>query len=318
MADIIVTLSEARTLDVFQTLIGLFEKSNISWFCKEALPQINFRPKSIEKNSYEHRCWLFFMAMLTVANNSSDDIFYRSLKMYERNKGLFLPKIVARHINIDNVRAFLEQVFGRYNLEMLTRAWKDNATMLGRDYQWEPLMIFKGVDKHKEARERIRQFSNFGDKIASLLIEWFEEIETIPRFYGPPPIDFHVLRLLIITECILVKGLDYNTRVRADKIIRRVIPLLEPFCYEHQFPTALDPVMWLWGRNVCSKWPLDGRPHSRQPRTSKSSRCHWCPVEKYCKHYFSYGSYRSKEGISLEPRQDLQLYLFDKQGRPIF
>ncbi len=245
------------------------------------------------------------IAVLIRANQNGDDLFYKALKVFNGNTGFFLPKVVARQASLEEITAFIRKITGNYLLGEFSRAWKYNAEVLGEKFSWDPVNIFRDMKSHSEARALlVYSFRGVGEKIAALIIEWFEEIEALPYpLYGAPPLDFHVLRFLLITSIVEIEELISGERIRGDKIIKVVLPLFDEFCREEKLTSShIDPALWLWSRHACTS----------------QKRCYWCPEKDLCRWFFRYGTYKSKEGVLFEEREDKQLYLLDEKGRPKF
>ncbi len=300
---------EERALSVFGPMLDLYKSGRISWFRQDKLPQIKFFPSSyISEKSYSHQCWLFLMAILARAKQNADSIFKRALQQLESDPSdikFFTPGVVANTLSIEEIKIFLFNITGNYLLEEFSKSWKVNSCLLNEKFEGQISNIFEGSATASDARKQLVQFSGIGNKIASLMMEWFEEIDLIiPPLYGSPPIDYHFARFALITGMVEIEKLKHE-RIRSDSIVKVIIPFFDTFCQKHKIAMSkLDPAVWLWSRNSCTQ----------------QKECGWCPVEKFCSGYFTYKSFVSKEGIEwlgeYSKAHNRQLYLFDALGLP--
>jgi len=276
-----------RALKVFQILINSFKNEELICFQRKNLPQIKFLPAEIKKGSYEHRCWLWVMAVFMRAKVNSDKIFSRAEEQYAKNPEMFLPEYLAKASIYDEISVFTKRIIDHLS-ENISSSLQKNARAL-EIYSWDPLNIFTGKKRYREIWEvlKTKNFSGWQEKIISLLILWFEENQWVEPLFGPPPLDIHVWRILFNTN--IVKS---EEKIRIDNAKKLILPFLEEVCEKNQLDTAsLDGAMWQLSRTLCR----------RQPKF-----CHTCPIENHCESFLLSESYYRGGKLFAQPREKTQ------------
>lgn len=299
--EVMIRGDEGRAKQIFPRLIEAYETKELSWLKSGRLPQERFLPSSIVPGSYQHRCFLWFIAPLMRGSINSDFVFSKIAVLYQKEPLLFLPAAIADGFSTGEIEVLLKEVGIEYLVEEFAESWKRNGENL-MDFDGEPLKVFEGAIRYRDVWDVLigdgpeKRFSGWGEKIVSLLILWFEEAGFISPLFGPPPVDFHVIRVLVATAILQLQGLGIGGRIARGKVIQVALSFLEEVCEKNKFLTsALDGAMWLLSRNGCRVQP---------------KRCHWCPIEGFCSFFIPYYGRREKGKLRLLPRRrPRQLFL---------
>lgn len=280
-----------KALEVFRILIKSFENEEFAFFKRENLPQEKFLPAEIKKGSYEHRCYLWIIAVFMRAKVNSDKVFERAKEQYANNLEMFSPEYLATAGLHSEISIFTGTIIDHLS-ENISLSLQKNAQAL-EIYAWDPLNIFADKKRYREIWKvlKTKEFSGWQEKIISLLILWFEENQWIKPLFGPPPLDMHVLRILFNTNII-----EFEETIRVDKAKKLILPLIEEVCEQNQFITAsLDGAMWQLSRNLCRHQP---------------KHCHACPIESFCEFLLLSSQYYRGGKLATQPREKTKQLFF--------
>lgn len=167
-----------------------------------------------------------------------------------------------------------------YKIDEFAQSWHRNAVTLATRFDGSVLNAYEGVRDFEEffARVDYRRHTHglhgMRRKILALLTIWLQEVDLVPTFRTPIPVDFHALKLLFGTG--VVRGVNIPAFTPGPKHApglagRRVIRITEKitdtialWSYRFMEPNgfshlAINPALWVLGRELC--------PHEFQNKT---------------------------------------------------
>ena len=286
---------------VFDILIDSFDKKAVHWFSDDNLPQKALLPEGLVPGSAEHTKFLFFIAPFMRARVDSSWVFKRFQILYnspENNymgRQLFIPE---QHIKQDfNVILWIDVCLARAGLtfksDEFVKIWHTNALNL-KNFQYDPLKIFENIVTYSDVWEKMigNGFIGWREKILSLLTLWYQEAGLLKRqLLGVVPVDFHALRVMMNTGVVVVSNEDDIFEVKAEAVIKNILPFLRNFCYEQKvFVPSLSAALWLLSKFGCSN----------------QKECYLCPIRKFCQFSMSYYS-QANGKVIIKKKQQLLL-----------
>lgn len=139
----------------------------------------------------------------------------------------------------------------------------------------DPRNIFKGINSFEGAVEKLKNrgnwkvenpngFYGFREKMVSMLIYFYAHAGIIELFKFPPPIDFHVSRILLSNLVVVVKEYVPGIRFTREEMSDIGIGVMRKWIYEEdKDPVVFSNALWLLSRDVCDKAPGN---YSRVPK----------------------------------------------------
>jgi hypothetical protein len=188
-----------------------------------------------------------------------------------RGGGIFDPFTEGSQDPGEIDRVMSEAKFTRL-LTDVKKFWAFDARKLAKEYDGDARNIFSGVSSFDEIAERIqfvpktgRGFMGFQKKMVSMIIYFLRERKLIDLNDFPPPVpppvDFHLMRIMINTQVVVLDDDDDPDDFRYEKS--------SPFGYEaieaYLVRTGVDPVvlgdaLWLLSGNLCQRSPRNKMP----------------------------------------------------------
>lgn len=288
-----VMIDEKRAKEVIFELLNACQKN---WFKLDILPQHKYFPNKLVKGSNGHALWLWFVALLMRGKLNSDTIFSRVHDNFDIN--FFTPQDIP-DIADQTLLYFLQKIIQKYHLIEFVKAWQKNAEQL-EYFGWSPIELFANVKTFDDALNILLNngFVGWREKIISLLCLWYEEAKIIQPIYGPPPVDFHALRIFAATGVLIIPAGSVGYKKGVDAVYE----FLKKFCPKEKILAQdISAMLWLLSRKCCKK-----------------QTCHLCPVEKFCAYFIPssayYGGTRQNEHIkggkiTVLPRVEKQIFL---------
>lgn len=332
-----------------------------------------YMPKGMVWGSREHALYLFFLCIYMKGGITSSSAITGLSRLYEAHPEIFLPENL---LGLDEWEiaavilwlGFKLQEFGLgVNVEESKTTWVFNSLKLARFWDSDPRKIFATSDKNAErawssyeaakanydcigtvlmrknnlSHERLMEtpngFYGFRHKMVSMIIYFYVDAGIISEIPYPPPVDFHVLRVLIATGVLRIRRFRKRRwGTRRWEYRERFLPAAREVTLQYVVMTRANPqrfaeALWLLSRNWCRHHPGNKssvektrkarRRHITHPPLvwSKSAElrydrtCGRCPVEHLCEWNIPSSYYYVKGAIALLSRRakPAQLRLLD-------
>ena len=206
-----------------------------------------------------------------------------------------------------------------YKLGEIPRSWIENSTRVHEHWDGDPRNIFAevrnsldlyryvandettpGVARGSHPRER--GFLGFQKKMASMLTYFFEDFGLIREVEWPPspPVDFHLLRLLVSNGVIAVTSND-REYARYEELQGFGIEFLEAFIADtgERMRDVAD-ALWMLSNRLCAEAPtnqtVEGKRievdwESDAARQQYAVTCGACPLRASCLYAVQASSY---------------------------
>lgn len=305
-----------KAKEVFGAIYKAYE-NGVYPFRNVSLPQREENiPKDIRWGSKEHAIFLFNSCQYMRGRIDSEAAFKGLKKVYEKNPDMYDVDI-AKISDEEKMSGILKQLLQNnglgFNAEQVARHWVLNNKKLALHWGGDPRNIFKGVDTYEVAVERIKNkgqwklhnknaFYGFREKMVSMLIYFYAHAEIIGKFQFPPPIDFHVSRILLSNQVVIVEGYKPGIRFAREEMSDLGIQIMRDWIYkEKKDPVVFSNALWLLSRDACDKAPgnfstvskkREGRNTNVIPKewtltiskykTYSEKSCASCPLQSTC------------------------------------
>lgn len=238
-----------------------FSEKNISERAQVKLP------KSIEKFSPQHYCYLFFNCLANYGMKSS--LLHDNLcTLYEHNPELFAPDyIVLTYSNrlLDLAEILKSAVRVRYPNECAKR-WFSLSELLYFHYNNNPQEMFIDKNRYEEFKCVISQIKGFGQKTGGLLLRMLIDNGMLSPVDGISeiPIDRHDIDLCVWLE--VVSNITTDEIRKSKKVISELSSTwVEASNNLAISPSITDQYLWIIGSEYC---------------VTKS--CDLCPLKEMC------------------------------------
>lgn len=276
-------------------------------------------PKTLELGSVNH-AWFLKDGCLWMRGGVKSDTAIKSLgSLYDDQPKLFVPK-KARIENPQRL-AWLFKEHGLPFQKTNAGYWISNADRLYSWWDSNPLLIYDNIttysDPYDELCKRIAHqknsgFFGFQKKMTSMITHFFMDSGLISKFIFPIPIDFHLLRFMVMHEILKVSEGLRNGNWYEPEVEEAARQVTYRYCKRNEVsPLVLCDTLWLYIRFMCSKHPgtrsrvvrRDGRKSVIDPISvvwnksqSKAyeNSCGSCVVEDTCKFVAGAASYYIK------------------------
>lgn len=304
------------------------------------LPQ-DFIPPEIKADPLVHARFLFYTCHYMRGTIRSDYAVKRLVELWRAEPRFFDPHEVVHMHHLEVYAALKEFLF--YQASTITDYWIENSRRLTRHWSGDPRTIFKGIAEPDEMYRRIvnkplnkgvwrkykiekpheEGFLGFQEKMASMLAYFLMEAGLIEEFRASPAVDFHLIRVLLATEILVVE----NGHAAGEKLLRyeHISPLgvqvLERYSREHDVSLVeLGDALWMVSTALCRRAPGNttvDRHKGRGGKTTKNPRplkvdwrkaghveryrgsCGSCPVLEACRWHVFSGTYYEEGEFSM-------------------
>lgn len=287
-------------------------------FDRAILPQrIENIPKGVSWGSKEHAIVLFNFCQYMRGRIDSESAIKGMKKVYEKNPDMYSIDYM-QFADEEAVSPVLRQLLMfnglGFNADQISRHWILNKKKLAEHWGSDPRNLFWGVNSYGEAVRRIKNsgkfkmenpfgFYGFREKMVSMLVYFYAEAGIIKTFNFPPPVDFHVLRILFSNQILKVHNYKPGMRFWQNGMTDEARRVLSHFINEEgKDPIILSNALWLLSRDLCDKAPgnistvsdvKDGRNTEVFPKEWKMTKtrlevyakqtCFVCPLRDTCK-----------------------------------
>ncbi len=335
---------------VFDVLVQTHRKHQYPYNIAR-LPQDSI-PKLLRRDPLRHAQFIFFLCHFMRGTLDSAIVTRQLIALWYRYPWMFQPEEVVRHSQ-EEIGRFLASVVN-YHLSEIAAFWLENAHRLLNRYRGDPRAIYKGVKTYKEVLRRVvykrplsskttrelfmieRGFLGFQGKMTSMLTYFLMDARIIKKIEGvPPAVDFHLLRVMVGNQILVVPIELLAAGVRYDQLYKHGVEAVMRYMRE----TGVDAVtlgdaLWILSTELCASapgnWSLGrskGRPqkgvrkappravvldpHNYKHVVAYERTCHHCPARHTCTlnspsgPYYEMGAFRSHPRIELPVRQTL-------------
>lgn len=313
---------EKRAGLVIPRIITAWREKNFRPF-RQPFPEERYLPAGMAANSREFALLSFHACLLMRGSIISDTAFKIIVNIWRFNQDIFDPEKSAA-MTVLELKKEIIHALGReslFTLDEIAYFWRRNDSLLVERYNGDPLGLFVGVDTHEQLFQRMTAdgFKIFGPKVISLWIHWLIKAKLINsrQIDFPPPIDFHIMRILIATEVVLARTLPepWAEGVRSEVLAKKLQGPIKAFCGDNGIsPVDFSDAFWLLGSYGCKRnWQLSApgvsklqekwarvKVDTRQPLprhfrkqqmrellvnnrpTTACYHCRFCPVKNFC------------------------------------
>lgn len=310
---------------------------------KEYIPSVSIMPRE----SRAHFLFLFH-ACNYMRRIDSNIAFQALTQIFKKHSEIFFPENFACSEE-DEVKKkiWLKEILCeekplRGNINDAVKFWFYNSQKLLEFYEGHPGNIFngKGWNDFWEIKKMIRNnekerkqnekhtFYGFQIKMVSMLVYFFSAGKLIEPILFPPPLDIHVIRLLLLNGVFKISNMKEagkeNGEVAVNYLTDNTKKYMARLLCTYLDEKKIDPVdfaaaLWLFGRTMCSSSPInkvkkgDGSGRKTQlffkdPSTWKprdiihfESTCLSCPFLQICTSRIPGAGYQIKGGFCTDP-----------------
>lgn len=325
-----VTLDYDRADFIFGILYDACENKKHP-FENNLLPQRRENiPSSIDWGSRDHALFLFTLCYYMRGQIKSETATLKLKKIWEDNPDYFDPDFLKFSEEETSSKIIEDKLFYNglgFGSKNIAPQWYKNKLKLANHWQSDPRNLFSGVDSYDSAlkvlankgtwkAEKPNGFYGFQEKMVSMLIYFYVEAGIIQPLKFPPPVDFHILRVLFSNEVLKVDsfkpGMEFYYNKSADMAREVTSWWLNKYSKD---PIVLSSALWLLSRDSCEKSPGNsssrGEYNGRKTKvsTSKSSlgkkikgfevSCFRCPLKDSCKYDIPSAIYYTKGKLGI-------------------
>lgn len=204
-------------------------------------------PKSIVRGSLEHARFLFFIA--------SNDHGLKSNSMYDKVKALYQvhPEYFdAKYISKQSAAFVKEQIADKISTRYpnaFSKNWVENARKIVREFDGEPLNIFKSTTDALELLQIVKSFSGYGPKIGGMVVRAAYSLKFNDKLKDmqnvPVPVDVHDSQILFQSGILYTANPKNIQHPRYIKTAQQEI--LDACNRQHLDWTIVDKALWLIG-----------------------------------------------------------------------
>ncbi len=280
-----VVVDDARIDEVLGELLSRYdsERKGYPFYLPQARPpQAEENLPSIEsmpRGSYEHAMLLWLSCFYMRGRIPSHLAMRYMSRLYEQNRELFYPESIVM-MQPEEIAPLLVAAKLKTDVDEMSQHWVENAHRLLEQYGGDPRKIFDGIHSYEQALERIqnksgRGFKGFQEKMVSMIIYFYLEAGIIDVVDFPPPIDFHVLRLSIMTGMARLPDLEDGGDAYSQDLLAALRDGFRRYSHRHEVDQIkLSEVMWLYSSMMCSKSPANTI-EPLEGRIGRSSTYEW-------------------------------------------
>lgn len=297
------------------------------------LPQ-DFVPEAIKKDDVTHARFLFYVCHYMRGTIKSDHAVTQLVKLWEYDPYLFHPHH-ARKRDTDELSRLLKRYIP-YGATTVNEAWVINSARLVDHWGGDPRNIFKEVGnasdmyrlitnkkvrgkKPKNGSDKEWGFIFFQEKMASMLAYFLMEAGLIESSTITPPVDFHLLRLMIATEVIKITEESACETLRYEHMSPLGIEVIQKYCDDNDINmVTMGNALWPLSVGLCSQAPGNSMVNAQKEKKKAESlvinwnnpnhyesfmrSCGSCPLESVCKFNVPSGLYYYTGQLKAIPR----------------
>lgn len=307
--------------EVARTVLGAIYKAYEEKehpFNSTVLPQrIENIPEGVSWGSKEHAVVLFNFCLYMRGRIDSESAIKGMKKVYEKSPDMYsidYMKFADEEVVSPVLRQLLIFNGLGFNADQISKHWILNKKKIAEHWHSDPRNIFMGVNSYEEAVRRLKNngkfdlnnpfgFYGFREKMVSMLVYFYIEAGIIKPFRFPPPVDFHVLRILFSNQILTVENYKPGMRFWQNGMTDEARKILSRWIEEEgKDSVILSNALWLLSRDLCDKAPgnistvsevKDGRNTKVFPKEWKLTKtriqvysektCFVCPLRDTCK-----------------------------------
>jgi hypothetical protein len=243
-----------------------------------------FLPKNLDAGDQKALAsWLWHLCYYMRGGIQSNTAAKSLARLHESRPEWFTFEGAAG-VNYQALVTSLERVglaFGRWQIAGF---WIRNARAMWELYDSDPRNLFLGVSTYDQAMSRVANqgaglgFQGFQSKMVSMILYFLIDQELITPFRFPPPIDFHVLRVIATNGLVHLPEPSPNENLYGEDMKAAARRLFMGYARRHgRSPIDLCNAVWLLSSNLCSKQPgnftlePDGRAKREEQITGRST-----------------------------------------------
>ncbi len=179
----------------------------------------------------------------------------------ENGTGIFDP-----HNDKSHKPDIIADVMAAHNFTRLLsdvkKFWAFAAKKLSVEYAGDPRNIFSEIQCFEEIQNRCRYvpktkagFMGFQKKMTSMLTYFLRDRRLIELKNFPPPVDFHLMRVMVLTGILVLDDSD-SKRFRYETSHLLGYKAIETYLGKAgSCPIELGDALWLLSSNLCSRSP---------------------------------------------------------------
>ncbi len=256
-----VLVNYERRDQIFGQLLQLFRERRYPFNQRGVEPPQapNNLPRNLLRGGREHAIFLFCLCFYMRGGIKSVTAIKAMARLYELYPSIFEPD-QWEELNADAIASLLRSVGLNFSSKAISKAWIENFRRLKTRWGGDPRELVRGVSTYEEALARIRRsgqdgFLGFREKMVSMLLYFLAESKIIEPFVFPLPVDFHVCRIVLANEIVVVKD-PTNGDLYQKEVLDAIRALSIDYCHSHGVdPIDLCHAIWLFSQAMCNKHP---------------------------------------------------------------
>ena len=225
---------------ICEQLLAAFRNDEFPYRELSALPQ-NFIPRRIKEDDLLHARFLFYCCHYMRGSIRSDLAIKRLVQLWYLEPRFFDPFWVRGLNSLETLHDHLGELIG-YKTDEITQFWHENSTRLAAHWGGDPRRIFDQIrnaedlyrltTNKKKATGAERGFLGFQEKMASMLAYFLMDAKLVPHFTASPPVDFHLVRVMLSTRMLRVTKSDPDRKVRYEHLTGLGVKVLQTYAHD--------------------------------------------------------------------------------------
>lgn len=258
-------VDHARADAVFTTLLQAFQEGSFP-YSDAVRPQDIVGEELLNYTEKQQANFWFFVCMYMRGPVDSNYATEQLLEIFKKMNGcgIFDPFTEEAQDPEEIDKAMTEAKFTRL-LSDVKKFWSFNARKLAAEYGGDARNIFVGVSSFDELTKRCRYvrrtshgFMGFQKKMVSMITYFLRERKLIDLSDFPPPVpppvDFHLMRIMVNNRIVVHDEWDNPNSFRYETSSPYGYEAVERYLVETGAdPVALGDALWLLSGNLCEK-----------------------------------------------------------------
>jgi len=302
-------------------------------------------PDSIKRDPRMHANFFFYACHFMRGTVKSAFAIQQLIRMWESRPECFDPHSVAMWETTQPAESMFNKLLP-YRSKQNAHHWRENSQRLCTHWQGDVRTLFQDVHGPSDLYVRVTNkfgrgprpkscpphemgFLGFQEKMANMLAYFLMDARLVAEQHFVPPINFHLLRVLLSNEVIILKN---GNSGRYEELFPLGSAILERYMQKHGIPmTMMADALWLLSGTLCKKaigntstgrlkgprvgpvknpgWvEVDWKKQKHVQRYEKS--CGHCPINSSCRFNVSSGVYYETGRLEVRERLKPPL-LFD-------